>query len=452
MYHQIKKIHLIGIGGIGMSGIAELLLRQGYSVSGSDPGKGETLRKLAALGVTLFSRHEAHNVEGVELVVYSSAIAQDNAEIVAARQAAIPVIPRAEMLAELMRTRWGIAVAGAHGKTTTTSLTALALVEGGLDPTIVVGGRMDNFGGTNARLGASDFMVVEADESDGSFSKLSPCIAVATNLDREHLDHYGSMRALKKAFADFLAKVPFFGLSVVCTDDPHLRLIFSKLERRKRSYGFSEDAHYRLQNYRPSTEGSAFEVCVGGKTLAMRLRIPGKHNALNAVAALAVADELGVPREKSLASLASFQGVQRRFQKRGEKSGVHFVDDYAHHPSEIRATLSAARERYPKSKVFVVFQPHRYSRVQDLFDEFAGCFKECDAVALTPIYAAGETAITGVDSAGLVQAMHQRGFEASQVVDKPMDGIRAHLQSAAPGDVILTLGAGDLPNVYQELF
>jgi UDP-N-acetylmuramate--alanine ligase len=452
MYNQLKRIHLIGIGGIGMSGIAELLLRHGHTVTGSDSGKSDTIRKLEALGIKIFEGHHAQNVEGAEVVVYSSAISEANPELSSAKEKAIPVIPRAEMLAELMRMRWGIAVAGAHGKTTTTSLVSLALVEGGLDPTIVVGGRMDNFGGTNARMGSGNFMVVEADESDGSFSRLSPSIAVVTNLDREHMEHYKTMRRLRSAFLTFLEKVPFYGLCVLCGDDPSLRLMSAKVTRRKKTYGFSEGCTYRLSDYQAHTSGTSFKIRVGTESLEMRLQIPGRHNALNAVAALCVADELGVPRQTTLKALASFQGVQRRFQKRGEKNGVIFYDDYAHHPSEIRATLSAARERFPTTKIRVVFQPHRYTRVADLFDEFAECFKGCDSVAVTDVYAAGETPIPGVDGALLADNIRKTGKEEVVHVTSPLDGVSTWLAQSRPGDMILTLGAGDLPNVYKELF
>jgi len=452
LYKKINKIHLIGIGGIGMSGIAELLLRHGYQVSGSDLAAGDTVRMLEKRGVRICIGHRAENVLGTDLVVHSSAVREENPELVSAREQRILTIPRAEMLAELMRLKTGIAVAGAHGKTTTTSMIALALVEGGLDPTVVVGGRMDNFGGTNARLGGGEYMVVEADESDGSFNKLSPSIGIVTNMDREHMDYYKSMRRLKTAFVSFLNKVPFYGLSVICTDDPYLRTLQHRVTRRKRTYGFGKDADYRFTEYLPSEAGSTCKLTFQGTTETLRLQVPGKHNALNALAALIVSDELGVARADSLRGLASYQGVQRRFQKRGLRDGVQFIDDYAHHPSEISATLAAARERYPKSKIRVIFQPHRYSRVEDLFDQFVSCFNSCDAVAITDIYSAGETPIPGIDSEGLVENLRRQGHRRAEHVQLPLQGVETWLSESVPGDVILTLGAGDLPNVYKQLF
>ncbi len=452
MYKKIKQIHLIGAGGIGMSGIAELLLRNGYAVSGSDLQRGESLRQLEALGVKIFVGHHAANIAGAELVVHSSAIRADNAELAAAIALQIPVIPRAEMLAELMRLKYGIAVAGAHGKTTTTSMIAVALMEAGLDPTIVVGGRMDNFGGTNARLGHGEYMVVEADESDGSFNKLSPAIAIVTNMDREHMDFYRNMTGLKRAFLSFLNSVPFYGLCVICGDDPYLRIMRAKVTRRKRTYGFKADNDYQVACYEPSPEGSESTIHADGHRVRLKLQVPGRHNVLNALAALAVADELSIPREKTLAGLAAFHGVQRRFQKRGELEGVTFIDDYAHHPSEISATVAAAKERFPTSRIRVVFQPHRYSRVEDLFDQFSTCFRGCDAVAITEIYAAGEAPIPGVEASLLAENIGRQGIDTVRHVQKPMDGVQEWIRQSVAGDVILTLGAGDLPNVYKELF
>lgn len=435
-----------------MSGIAELLLRHGYQVTGSDLAAGESVRVLERLGVKVFVGHRAENVAETDLVVYSSAVRPENPELVAAEARRVLTIPRAEMLAELMRLKTGIAVAGAHGKTTTTSMIALALMEGQLDPTIVVGGRMDNFGGTNARLGGGEYMVVEADESDGSFNKLSPSIAIVTNMDREHMDYYRSMRRLKSAFISFLNKVPFYGLGVICADDPYLRTLQHRITRRKMTYGFSKESDYRIVGYEPSEDGTRCQIVYNGLTETLRLQVPGRHNALNALAALVVADELGVSRKDSLRGLAAYQGVQRRFQKRGLREGVLFIDDYAHHPSEISATLAAARERFPKSKIRVVFQPHRYTRVEDLFDQFVGCFNACDAVAITDIYSAGEPPIPGVDSEGLVENLRRQGHRRAEHVQKPMQGIETWISESVAGDVILTLGAGDLPNVYKQLF
>jgi len=452
MYNNIKRIHLIGVGGIGMSGIAELLLKNHYRVSGSDLKKSELCSRLESLGAKIFTGHEAAHIEEADLVVYSSAVTPENPELRAAQEKEIPCIPRAEMLAELMRLKYGIAVGGAHGKTTTTSMIAHVLTQGSLDPTIIVGGRMDNFGGTNARLGAGDFIVVEADESDGSFNKLTPSIAVVTNMDREHMDHYETMSRLKKAFIEFLNKVPFYGLSVLCGDDPYLKMLLPKITRRKKTYGFGKNNFYQVVEYQPHSQGTHFVVRAGKESVSLKLQVPGKHNVLNAIATLAVADELSVSRSITIESLWSYQGVQRRFQKRGELSGVTFIDDYAHHPTEILATLSAARERFPESKIRVVFQPHRYSRTEDLFDQFSTCFKHCDAVAVTEIYAAGEKPVPGVSAEILASQIENSGHPHAIYQEKPLGAIEHWAKESKPGDVILTLGAGDLPSVYHTLF
>lgn len=451
MYQKIRRIHLVGIGGIGMSGLAELLHRHGYAVSGSDKGEGESVRILKKLGIAVTVGHGAQNIEGAELIVTSSAIGTANPEMVAAKERGIPVIPRAEMIGELMRMKYGIAVAGAHGKTTTTSMISLVMVESGLDPTIIVGGRMDNFGGTNARLGNGEFMVVEADESDGSFNRLVPSIAIVTNLDREHLDYYQSMQNLRKAFISFLNKVPFYGLSILCWDDPSLRLIRSRLSRRVATYGFHRDSDFRILDYFSTEIGSFTSISIRGNPIKLSLQVPGRHNALNALATLAVADELSIPMEKALGALSRYEGVRRRFQVRGKLKGVTFIDDYAHHPTEIRATLAAARERFPDAQIHVVFQPHRFSRVQDLFDDFSRAFSQCDRVYITDIYAAGEAPIEGVHSSLLVEGIADQGKDAFYV-SSGLDAIPKCLESCGPSDVVLTLGAGDLPNVYNTLF
>jgi UDP-N-acetylmuramate--alanine ligase len=452
MYKKIKRIHLIGVGGIGMSGLAELLLGQGYEVSGSDLNLGDTAKSLLNKGVKVLKGHESSHVYGAELVVYSSAIRPENPELVAAKENQIPTILRAEMLAELMRLKYGIAIGGAHGKTTTTSMIGFILVEAGLDPTVVVGGRVDNFGGTNARPGAGEFMVVEADESDGSFNKLSPSIAVVTNMDREHMDYYKTMRRLKKAVLSFLNKVPFYGLCVVCGDDPYLKYLHHQVTRRKKTYGFGKDNNYRIKNYEVTSQGSQSLVQIDDSQVTLTLKVPGRHNALNALAAIVVADELSIPREVTLEALKHFQGVQRRFQKRGEKNGVLFIDDYAHHPTEILATLKAAREQFPQSKIRVLFQPHRYSRVEDLLDQFPKSFSPCDSVAITDIYAAGESALPGISSETLVDLIQRRGLTEARTVRSATEGMTSLIDDSNEGDIILTLGAGDLPNVYRQLF
>lgn len=443
---------MIGIGGIGMSAIAELLLRNGYQVSGSDLKLGELCLRLKQLGVDVFEGHRAENIRDAQLVVYSSAVVPTNPELLAAKEKDVLCISRAEILAELMRLKYGIAVAGAHGKTTTTSMIALALTEGGLDPTIVVGGRMDNFGGTNARLGSGDFMVVEADESDGTFNRLTPSIAVVTNMDREHMDHYQSMTRLKKAFVSFMNKVPFYGLTVVCGDDPQLRILLPRVTRRKKTYGFGSHCSYAIEEYRATPEGSECRVRYGKDRFTLKLRVPGKHNTLNALATVAVADELSVNRNLTLEALASYQGVQRRFHRRGEKNGILFIDDYAHHPTEILATLNAARERYPNARIRALFQPHRPSRVEDLFDQFSTCFKQSDEVAITEIYSAGESAREGVTGSVLAEAIGRTGHPHAGFTADPMRQLEKWIASGNPGDVILTMGAGDLPNVYRQLF
>ena len=452
MYKKIRHIHLIGVGGIGMSGIAQLLTQNGYHVTGSDLKRGDIVQLLEKKGVKIFSGHHAENVQGAELIVHSSAVDESNPEISTAREKGIPIIPRAEMLAELMRLKHGIAVAGAHGKTTTTSMLGTVLMSAGLDPTIVVGGRMDNFGGTNARLGRGEFMVVEADESDGSFNKLSPAISVVTNMDREHMDHYKTMAKLKDAFLSFMNKVPFYGLSIYCGDDPYLRSLGKKVSRRTLTYGFKKDNHYVLSNYISSPLQTQFDVTDGERCETVILNMPGRHNALNAAASLMVADELGVPRSLILEGLRSFQGVQRRFQLRGELRGVKFYDDYAHHPMEIAATMSAAREKFPDSKIRAIFQPHRYSRVEDLFDQFGACFQSCDEVYITDIYAAGEKPIPGVDSNSLVETIRRMGKNEVHHLAMGPEAIKTCFDKSEQGDVIFTLGAGDLPNVYQEMF
>lgn len=452
MYKKINRIHLIGIGGIGMSGIARLLLTHGYEVTGSDLGDGEQVRQLRELGIRVSHGHHGTNICGADLVVHSSAVKADNPEIVAAGEKQLPVIPRAEMLAELMRLKHGVAVAGAHGKTTTTSMIGTVLMEAGLDPTIVVGGRMDNFGGSNARLGNGEFMVVESDESDGSFSHLSHAIGVVTNLDREHIDFYQNMTSIKRAFLNFLNDTAFYGLNVICGDDPHLKTLLPRVRRRKVTYGQGKNNTYQLVEYTPEPGLTLSRIKVGQDSFTLRLQLPGIHNALNALAAVVVADELEVPRSRTLEALANFKGVQRRFQRRGSKNGVEFIDDYAHHPREIKATLAAARERYPEKKIRVVFQPHRYSRLEDLFDEFARCFQDCDSVAITELYAAGEQSIAGISSESLVDALQKNGHPQALFESTPMAAIHSWLSQSDAGDVIFTLGAGDLPNVYKELF
>jgi len=452
VYNNIKKIHLIGIGGIGVSGIAELLHQHGYLVTGSDVRRSETVKHLESVGINVALGHSASNIQGADLAVYSSAISEENPEMVAAAELGIPVIPRAEMLAELMRLNYGIAVAGAHGKTSTTSMIAHILVEAKMDPTIVVGGRMDNFGGTNARLGSGEFIVAEADESDGSFNKLSPSIAVVTNIDREHMEYYKTMRRLKSSFLSFLNKVPFYGLAVINADDPYLQILSKRITRRVVTFGWKPTSHYRILSYEVTNEGSQTRIKTRASEADLRLKVPGKHNLLNALAAFAVADELSIPMETTLEALYSYQGVQRRFQYMGEIDGVHFIDDYAHHPTEIRVTLEAARERFPEAKLRAVFQPHRFSRVEDLFQEFTDCFNNSDGVYITNIYSAGEKNDGHIHGELLVENMQRSGNRSALFVDSAKEGLLQARSKSKPGDVILTLGAGDIPNVYRDLF
>src|SRR5438128_2215646 len=413
MFAKIQRIHFVGIGGIGMSGIAEVLLNLGYKISGSDLKSSAITQRLATLGATIFEDHRAENIAGAEVVVASSAVSSDNPEIVEARSLHIPVIQRAEMLAELMRLKYGIAIAGMHGKTTTTSMVAAVLAAGGLDPTVVVGGRVDAMG-SNARLGKSQYLVAEADESDRSFLKLSPILAVVTNIDREHMDCYRSMKDVKRAFLDFMDRLPFYGMVVACNDDPLLRRLFPQIQRRLVTYGTGRGSDFQvtLGKSNPKPEKSCishFHVTYRGETLgAFELHVPGVHNILNATAAIAVGVGLDVPVEQIHTALASFAGVDRRFQLRGTAAGVSVIDDYGHHPTEIRATLAAARECGYR-KVHVVFQPHRYSRTQSLMDEFATAFEDADSLFVLDIYPAGESAIAGITGEALARQISEKG-------------------------------------------
>src|SRR5271167_4611198 len=406
MFAKIQQIHFVGIGGIGMSGIAEVLLNLGYRVSGSDLKSSAVTQRLVGLGATIFEGHRAENIAGAEVVVTSSAIAAENPEVLEAHKLHVPVIQRAEMLAELMRLKYGIAIAGMHGKTTTTSMVAAVLAGGGLDPTVVVGGRVDAMG-SNARLGKSQYLVAEADESDRSFLKLSPILAVVTNIDREHMDCYRNMRDVKRAFLDFMDLVPFYGMVVVCNDDPLLRRILPQIRRRTLTYGTRRGSDFHIKPGKSavkSAEGqpvSRFQVTFKQKVLGeFRLHVPGLHNVLNATAAIAVGIGLDIEVEQIRSALEGFRGVDRRFQLRGKADGVSVIDDYGHHPTEIRATLAAARQCGFR-KIHVVFQPHRYTRTRDLLDEFATAFKDADSLLVLDIYAASEPPIEGVTSEAL---------------------------------------------------
>jgi UDP-N-acetylmuramate--alanine ligase len=449
MYGRTHRIHLVGVGGVGMCGIAEVLLNLGYQVSGSDLRTGEATERLAGLGGRIFQGHEAANVEGAQVVVYSTAVKPDNPEVVAARAQGIPVIPRADMLAELMRMKYGIAVAGSHGKTTTTSLVAAVLARGGLDPTIVVGGRLRSTG-SNARLGHGQFLVAEADESDGSFLRLSPAVAVITNIDREHLDHYGSLEELRQAFIYFANRVPFYGVSILCADDPQVRGILPQVTKRHLLYGTAPDAALRAEDVRLDAQGASFRVISDGRELGtVRLALPGLHNVLNALAAVAVGLEIEVAFGHISEALGTFHGVGRRFETRGEVGGVKVVDDYGHHPTEIAATLAAARTL--GRRVLVLFQPHRYTRTALLHREFGTCFGDADKVWVLDIYPAGESPVPGVTARTIVQSAEALGHKQLIHIGDAGAAVEAVAREARPGDLVLTLGAGDVGKLGDQL-
>src|SRR5881296_2037075 len=408
MFKRYQQIHFVGIGGIGMSGIAEILLNLGYRVTGSDQKKNDAIERLAELGAKIFIGHQAANVEGAHVVVYSSAVSRDNVEVQLARQRQIPTIPRAEMLAELMRLKYGIAVAGTHGKTTTTSMVGAVLAEGRYDPTIVVGGRVTSLG-SNARLGQGEYLVAEADESDGSFLKLAPTIAVVTTVDAEHLDHYGSLDAIRDAFVAFVNRVPFYGSAVLCLDEPNIQRLIPRIEKRIITYGLESGADLVARRLHLAGMTSRFEVYQRGGLLGeCTLQIPGRHNVLNALAAVGVGLDLEIPFAAIQKALAGFSGVQRRFQILGSAGGVRVVDDYGHHPAEIRATLAAAKAGF-ESRVVTVFQPHRYSRTHHLRQEFLTAFNQADVLVVLDIYAAGEKPIPGVSAEELAGAIRAHG-------------------------------------------
>ncbi|MEZ4373405.1 MAG: UDP-N-acetylmuramate--L-alanine ligase [Polyangiaceae bacterium] len=447
---RVRQVHFIGVGGIGMSGLAEILRTLEFDVSGSDLREGETTKRLARLGVRIDVGHVAQNVRDADVVVYSSAIPAENPEMVEARALGIPVITRAEMLAELMRVKYGVAIAGSHGKTTTTSLVATLLRAAGFDPTVVVGGRMQALG-TNAKLGAGDLLVAEADESDGSFLRLTPTIAVVTNIDPEHLDFYHSHERIKDAFVEFIEKVPFYGLAVLCLDHPDVQDLLPRIRRRHVTYGLSPQADYSARHLTHRGTVSTFMAYRRNEPLGeFALRMPGQHNVLNALAAIAVGDELEVPLDEMKEALATFGGVARRFSLVGEVDGVSLVDDYGHHPAEIKATLTAARNAFD-GKVIVAFQPHRYTRTQDLFDDFARAFNDADHVLVTDIYPAGEKPIEGIDSAALVRAIAEHGHHSVAYVGDRSELAQRLASLATPGDGVIALGAGDINRVLTQV-
>ena len=459
MFRKIQHIHLVGIGGSGMSGIAEVLLTLGYKVTGSDLNYSETVKRLEELGGRIFIGHDAANVGEAQVVVISSAVAPTNPEVMAARAKVIPVIPRAEMLAELMRLKYGIAIAGAHGKTTTTSLVAAVLGQAGLDPTVVIGGKVNALG-SHARLGRGDLLVAEADESDGSFLKLSPSVVAVTNIDKEHLEHYGTMERLEGSFLEFINRVPFYGLAVLCADDERIRALLPRVVKRYQTYGLQQRPGQPAPDFRASDITSnqwesEFRAYHRDKNLGpFRISIPGVHNVSNALVAIAIGIELDVPVDLIRKGLASFAGVERRFQLRGEKGGVMVVDDYGHHPSEIKATLAAAKQGW-KRRLVVLFQPHRYTRTRDLMEEFAQAFGQSDLLFVTDIYPAGEAAIPGITGEKLASAIRASGHPAVRWVERKeqlTEQVRAEVQ---PGDLVITLGAGDIwkagPGLLERL-
>jgi len=469
MFAKIQRIHFVGIGGIGMSGIAEVLLNLGYRISGSDLKRSSVTDRLKSLGAIIFEGHRAENASGAEVVVTSSAIQPSNPEVEEAHRLHVPVIQRAEMLAELMRLKYGIAIGGMHGKTTTTSMIAAVLAGGGLDPTVVVGGRVDAMG-SNARLGRSQYLVAEADESDRSFLKLSPIIAVVTNIDREHMDCYRNLQDIKRAFLDFMDRVPFYGIVVACNDDPMLRSVLPKLKRRMVSYGTRKDSNFQIRMNKSSGSAgrprpadgaraktptppqvSSFSVTFRDKDLGeFRLRVPGMHNVLNATAAIAVGVGLDVSVDNIQEALENFRGVDRRFQIRGQVAGITVIDDYGHHPTEIRATLAAAKQCGYR-KIHVIFQPHRYTRTRDLMDEFATAFSDADSLQILDIYAASEQPIEGITGEALAQRISAGGITPAQYSGSFDDGVAVAVANAQDGDMILTLGAGSVSQLGPML-
>ena len=451
MFRKIQRIHFVGVGGSGMSGIAEVLLNLGYAVSGSDLRRSAVTDRLGTLGARFFEGHAAANVADAHVVVTSTAVRSDNPEVQEARRLGIPVIPRAEMLAELMRMKYGVAVAGTHGKTTTTSMIGALLAEGRLDPTIVVGGRITSLG-SNARLGQGEYLVAEADESDGSFLKLAPTIAVVTTVDAEHLDYYGSLDAIRDAFVAFVNKVPFYGAAVLCLDQPNIQRLIPRIDKRIITYGLESGADFVARRLHLSGLSSRFEVFQRGTSLGeCTLQVPGRHNVLNALAAIAVAHDLEIPFLTVQKALAGFAGVQRRFQVRGQAASITVVDDYGHHPVEIRATLAAAKAGFDR-RVVVIFQPHRYTRTLHLREEFITAFNQADVLVVMDIYPAGEAPIPGVTAADLADAIRAHGHRDVTYLGHDRARILDHvIDISRPGDLVFTLGAGDVSQLGPEL-
>lgn len=464
MKHKVKRIHFVGIGGAGMSGIAEVLVNLGYAVSGSDLGESVATARLRSLGARVVLGHAAENLAGADAVVISTAVRNDNPEVIAARARHIPVVPRAQMLAELMRLKQGIAIAGTHGKTTTTSLVASILAEGGMDPTFVIGGKL-NAAGANARLGSGDFLVAEADESDASFLLLNPVISVVTNIDADHMDTYGhDFARLKQAFVDFLQHLPFYGVAVLCEDDPHVRSIMPLVSKQIVRFGLSESANIRAENIRAEAGRMRFDaIRVNGSVsrLPIELNLPGIHNILNALAAIAVATEVQVPDDSIIKALSDFKGVGRRFQRYGEiplighdglpRGNFTLVDDYGHHPVEMAATIAAARGAFPDRRLLLAFQPHRYSRTRDCFEDFVRVLSTVDGLLLAEVYAAGEAPVVAADGRSLARALRVLGKVEPVFVEDIGDMPEAILSAVQDGDVVITMGAGSIGAVPAKL-
>lgn len=449
MFKTIQSIHFVGIGGAGMSGIAEVLINLGYKVSGSDLKETDVTARLKQLGASLHYGHKKENVGEAQVVVTSTAVKTDNPEVIFAREHKIPVIPRIEMLAEIARLKYTIAVAGTHGKTTTTSLVASILQEAGLDPTFIIGGKLKNLQ-SGAKLGQGDFMVAEADESDGSFLKLSPTYGIITNIDNDHMDYYKTEKNLFQAFVEFGNRVPFYGAMIICADDPGIKTIAHLLKRRVITYGLRSQADYQARNIAPGLHSTTFEVEYQGEILGkIELKLSGKHNVSNALAAVICGLELKVPFARIADALKDFENAQRRLEIKAEKNGAVWVDDYGHHPTEIRATISALREKFPDRKLRVLFQPHRYSRTKLLMNDFGKCFEGADEVLLLPIYAASEKPIPGVSSDKILSLLKKNKVEASLVSAESVSVLKS---KAEPGSVMLTLGAGDVWKLGEKVF
>jgi len=448
MFERYKVIHMVGIGGVGMSGIAEVLYNLGYDVRGSDLGDSETVERLKGLGIKVFKGHKPEHIDGAHVVVISSAVKGTNPEVREAKKLGVPVIPRAEMLAELGRLKYSVLVAGSHGKTTTTSLVSTVLAHAGLDPTVVIGGKLKAIG-TNARLGRGEFIVAEADESDGSFLKLSPTVGIVTNIDREHMDYFSTMDALKKAFLSFMNKVPFYGVTVACLDDQTVESLLPKVTRRVITYGLSEHADLRAVDVKKGPMSMEFGILFNGENLGrVTLPTPGVHSVLNALASIAVALELQVDVKLIKEALKGFEGIQRRLEQKGKAKGISVYDDYGHHPTEIKATLDAVKGSLEGGRLAVVFQPHRYTRTKDLMDEFAASFGDADILVVMDIYPAGEKPIKGINSDALIKKMKKKNVFHAHNADEVIDYLDGKLN---PGDLVLTLGAGDVWKVGPKL-